>query len=225
MSVIRAALGVGVALALCSCSVLNFLIRAEDFTEPQHYYGELAGVEDRHHRVLAPETQKAFLELMLTSDQQSVSIASTAVDKAALPELRSLAQADAVARGSEATELQAIQARLVPAGQAPDTTPFITLGLTLDQTATNIDPAQLPSADPFDPAYIDLQIRNDQGAINLARALLYNNTDDELTGLANSVVTGRSTEIEDFNTLRTTNFGGPSPAGGVPAVIPDTVRH
>ena len=224
MVILRCLLVLVLAAAMCGCGVLNGLVQLSEFTEPQTLL-LLDGREERHHKVLPPETQKAFLQLMISHHQMAIDMANMALERAELAEIKVMAQGVIAAQSAEVTEMESIQQRLLGASPTPDGDAAGTLGLTDEQTGMDMDMAELMDAGPFDQTFIDMMIMHHQGAINMARALLYNNTDTELGGLANSIITAQSAEIEEMNAIRTEAYGSPSPSGGIPALIPDTVRH
>lgn len=91
-----------------------------------------------------------------------------------------------------------------------------TLGIAADRMGMSMDMSALPTANPFDRAFIGM-IPHHQGAIRMARAELGHGIEPRLRRIARAIIAAQTREIHQMNRWRTSWFGIPSPAGGVPA--------
>jgi uncharacterized protein (DUF305 family) len=82
--------------------------------------------------------------------------------------------------------------------------------------------AELKTAKPFDRAFVDMMIPHHQGAIRMARAELAKGENATLKRLARDIVDGQALEIRAMNKFRRSEFGSPSPAGGIPGKTEET---
>lgn len=91
------------------------------------------------------------------------------------------------------------------------------LGLPMDAMGMSMQMSDLEGAKPFDRTFIDMMVPHHQGAIRMADAELEKGEDSDLKDLAKRIVAAQTKEIEEMNEWREAWYGGPSPAGGVPA--------
>lgn len=91
------------------------------------------------------------------------------------------------------------------------------LGLPMGAMGMSMQMSDLEGAKPFDRTFIDMMVPHHQGAIRMADAELEKGEDSDLKDLAKRIVAAQTKEIEEMNEWREAWYGGPSPAGGVPA--------
>jgi uncharacterized protein (DUF305 family) len=160
--------------------------------------------------------EQAFLQSMVPHHQTAIDMANMALDMAQIQDVHDMAQDVVDAQSAEITQMGQIHQRLFGTALVPDEMAHDALGLTMAEAGMDMSMDDLEGADPFDMDYIDMMIHHHQGAIRMARVLLRNTTDTELTALANSIITAQSAEIVSMNQLRLEQYGAESPSGGVP---------
>ncbi|MDQ3023131.1 MAG: DUF305 domain-containing protein [bacterium] len=178
--------------------------------------GRLLGDHHTDGELLPVQTQKLFLEAMVPHHEMAIEMATVALDRGQLEEIKDMAQMVIDAQSGEITQMEVIHQRLFLSPIQPSLEAHHELGLSEEAAGMHVEMDSLMAADPFDPEFIDMMILHHQGAIRMARILLANNFDPELETLANSIITAQSAEIQDMNALRSEHYGGPSPSGGVP---------
>ena len=161
--------------------------------------------------------EQAFLQAMVPHHEMAIKMAQTALDRAKDPQLKTLAQAIVSAQTQEIAQMHAIHQRLYSSDLKPDPIAHGVLGMSMKDAGMDMSTDALATADPFDKAFIDAMIPHHQGAIRMARVLLANTKDAELTKLGTGIITAQSAEIAAMNALRKKLYGAESPAGGVPA--------
>ena len=160
----------------------------------------------------AASTDLAFATQMADHHEGAIEMAELAARRASRPQIEALASDIVSSQEREIEILEQASKRLGASGaEAGD------LGLSERESGMGHDVAALEGAKPFDRAFIDAMIPHHQGAIRMARIELERGADPELASLAEDVIDAQSREIARMNEWRTEWYGGPSPAGGVPA--------
>lgn len=189
---------------------------------------EQNGMDALMHRASQPQSQppasgdkvQAFLKVMVPHHEMAVEMAQMALERAKAPELIAMARAIITAQNAEIEQMKKIHQRLYSAELAPDMMAHDALGMSMAEAGMNMDMKGLELARDFDQVFIDMMVPHHQGAIRMARVLLANTKDEELTNLGNGIITAQSAEIGEMNALREKLYGEPSPAGGVPEEAP-----
>ena len=157
-------------------------------------------------------TDRAFVGDMVPHHASAVDMAEIARRRGEHPEVKALAEDIIASQGEEIDQMNQAKGTLdedgVKAGK---------LAVPADMTGMDMDAGMLETAKPFDREFIDMMIPHHQGAIRMARAELDEGSSEELKALAEEIVSAQTKEIQQMNAWRTEWYGGPSPAGGVPA--------
>ena len=154
----------------------------------------------------------AFASEMVPHHESAIDMAKVAERQGESQFVKDLAADIVAAQESEITTLTAAKRELEQAGVKQSD-----LGVPAHEMGMEMDSAMLEGAKPFDKAFIDMMVPHHQGAIRMARAEIAKGGDEDLKRLAQEIVDGQAQEIEAMNAFRTETYGGPSPAGGVPA--------
>lgn len=155
---------------------------------------------------------RAFVADMIPHHESAVEMAKVAERRGQSTFVTELAGDIISSQNSEITTMKAIASRLDAAGVKPKS-----LGIAEHQMGMDGDMSELESAKPFDRAFIDMMIPHHQGAIRMARVQLAKGSDAKVKQLATQIIAAQAREITAMNKHRRARFGGPSPAGGVPA--------
>jgi uncharacterized protein (DUF305 family) len=166
----------------------------------------------------APQTavgngiDRAFVADMIPHHKSAVQMAKIAKRRGQSTFVKDLADDIIRTQNAEITTMQSIASRLDAAGVKAKS-----LEIPEHQMGMDADTSKLRTADPFDRAFIDMMIPHHQRAIRMARVELAKGSSADVKQLANEIIAAQTREIEAMNKHRTEEFGGPSPAGGVPA--------
>ncbi len=155
---------------------------------------------------------RAFVADMTPHHKSAVQMAKIATSRGESTFVTSLAGDITRTQNAEIEIMQGIASRLDAAGIKPKS-----LGIAEHEMGMTMDISELRTADPFDKAFIDMMVPHHQGAIRMARVELAKGADAKAKQLATAIIDAQTREIKAMNTHRTKTFGGPSPAGGVPA--------
>lgn len=153
-----------------------------------------------------------FVRDMIPHHESAIEMADVASERGQSEFVKDLAGDILRTQNAEIRQLRGIGTRLDEAGvrRAGD------LGLESHEMGMEGDTAQLREAEPFDRAFIDMMVPHHQGAIRMARVELAKGENAEAKRLARAIIAAQTREIEAMNEHRQEEFGGPSPAGGVP---------
>jgi len=155
---------------------------------------------------------RAFVADMIPHHKSAVAMAKIAASRGTSTFVKNLAGDITRTQNAEIELMQGIASRLDGAGVKAKS-----LGIAEHEMGMDMNISALRTADPFDKAFIDMMIPHHQGAIRMARVELAKGADAKAKQLATAIIDAQTREIEAMNTHRTETFGGPSPAGGVPA--------
>jgi uncharacterized protein (DUF305 family) len=156
-------------------------------------------------------TDRAFVAGMVPHHEAAIEMAELAQEQGESEFVSSLADDIVRTQSEEIATLQNIDAELTNADvEVGD------LGLSEAEMAIEHDMSELETAKPFDRTFIDMMVPHHQGAIRMARVELEEGENADLMQLARQIIDAQSREINEMNAHRTEEFGGPSPAGGVP---------
>jgi uncharacterized protein (DUF305 family) len=156
-------------------------------------------------------TDRAFVAGMVPHHEAAIEMAEMAQERGESEFVASLADDIVRTQSEEIGTLQDIDAELAAADVAVGD-----LGLSEAEMAVEHDMSELETAKQFDRAFIDMMVPHHQGAIRMARVELAEGENADLMRLAEQIIDAQSREIDEMNAHRTEEFGGPSPAGGVP---------
>ena len=173
------------------------------------------GGDDSEEPTAEAHTDGAFIAEMVPHHEGAIEMAEVAVEEAEHPEVRELAESIISSQGEEIAQLEAAHQRLFekPIGEVDHGS----LGLSEMDSGMAHDASALAGAEPFDQEFIDMMIPHHQGAIRMARVELAEGSNPQAKQLATQIIAAQAKEITAMNKHRTAEFGGPSPAGGVPA--------
>ena len=149
----------------------------------------------------APQTLQ-FIDTMTANHQGAINIALLANTRTQRDEVRKLAGSVITELRRETADLKAWRAKWFG-----DEKPAVNMEFPGMKTSiAGIDTVKLAGLkyNEFDVEFIRQMIANHEGAIEMAKALKTDDNYAELTNLANSVVTSRSTEIERMKGLQAT---------------------
>jgi uncharacterized protein (DUF305 family) len=156
-------------------------------------------------------TDRAFVAGMVPHHEAAVEMAELAKERGESEFVTSLADDIVRTQSEEIHTMEDTDAELADAGvEVGD------LGLSEAEMAVEHDMSALEAAKPFDRAFIDMMVPHHQGAIRMARVELEEGENADFMELARQIIDAQSREINEMNAHRTEEFGGPSPAGGVP---------
>jgi uncharacterized protein (DUF305 family) len=165
------------------------------------------------------QAERAFLEAMVPHHESAIEMARLAKRRAEHPEIRELAGAIVSAQEREIADMRRIHQRVFDEPLLPNMDSHAQLGLSPEEAGMmhGEDSAEmLRTEKPFDRAFIDAMIPHHQGAIRMARAVLDQDGDAEVLGLAGAIVRAQAQEIRQMDQWRSEWYGAESPAGGVP---------
>jgi len=155
---------------------------------------------------------RAFVADMIPHHQSAVQMANIATSRGTSTFVTSLAGDITRTQNAEIETMKGIASRLDAAGVKATS-----LGIAEHEMGMEMNISELRTADPFDKAFIDMMVPHHQGAIRMARVELAKGADPKAKQLATAIIDAQTREIKAMNAHRTKTFGGPSPAGGVPA--------
>ena len=160
----------------------------------------------------------AFIDAMVPHHKMAIDMAKTAKERGEHPQIRKLANDIIDAQQAEIVQLNLIRDDL-------STLKKTSLGVPSHLTGMDQGMGGLMNARPFDREFIDMMIPHHQGAIRMAHAELAKGKSPALEQLAKNIVDAQSREIREMNQWRTSWYGKPSPAGGVPSSSSESGTH
>ncbi len=133
---------------------------------------------------------RAFVAAMIPHHESAIEMAQVAADRGTSPFVKELAADIERTQGEEIATMRAIDARLAKAGaQAGD------LGISEHDMGMDMDTTSLKTAEPFDPAFLDLMLPHHEGAVAMAKVELAKGSDAQLKRLAQAIITAQQREI------------------------------
>jgi uncharacterized protein (DUF305 family) len=181
------------------------------------------GSDEEEHAVAASPAQvdDDFTAQMVAHHELAIEMAKVAQERAEHPELGQLADNIVTTQAEEIEQMRAIHQRLF---DGPiDGHEHGDLGLSHAEMGTDMNAAELESAEPFDRAFIDAMIPHHQGAIAMARIQLEEGEDHELEEIARAIVAAQTAEIAQMNQWRERWYGaaaGAAPGEGMTEPAP-----
>jgi uncharacterized protein (DUF305 family) len=163
----------------------------------------------------ANDVDGAFIDEMTAHHRSAIEMARMATEQADHPQVEDLARSIIRSQGQEIAAMEAAHGRLFGGAAGSDT--HASLSLTGSAMGMDMSSSMLAGARPFDREFIDMMIPHHQGAIRMARIERARGESPELRDMAMAIIDAQSREIRQMNRWRTTWYGAPSPAGGVPA--------
>lgn len=125
-----------------------------------------------------------FIDSMIVHHESAIAMANQALQEAARPEVKALAQAIVAAQEAEIAQLRAWRATWYPELAE-------TAGMAMDMGPMEV----VAGAEPFDQRFIQAMIPHHEGAIAMARDALQNAEHQEIKDLAQAVVTAQEGEV------------------------------
>lgn len=156
-------------------------------------------------------TDRAFVAQMVPHHKSAIDMATIAQKRGQTTFVKTLADNIVRTQQSEIGKMQAADQQLASVGVKVGD-----LGVSMHAMGMDMNTSMLKTANPFDKAFIDMMVPHHQGAIRMARIELAKGQDSQLKSVARGIIAGQAKEIGEMNAHRTTAFGAPSPAGGVP---------
>lgn len=157
-------------------------------------------------------TDRAFVAGMTPHHRSAIEMAQIAQQRAQSQFVKQLAGDIIASQSREIATLSRLDQTLAQEGVKPGD-----LGVSEHMMGMNMDMTMLRSANPFDRAFIDMMVPHHQGAVRMARVEVAKGQNPQLKRLAQAIIDAQSREIREMNAHRSAAYGGPSPAGGVPA--------
>lgn len=157
-------------------------------------------------------TDLAFVNDMVPHHSSAVDMAKVAQQRGQRSQIKTLANNIVSSQNAEITQMKAAKQDLVESDVKP-----ASLGVPMHAMGMDMKTGELATAKPFDRAFIDMMVPHHQGAIRMARVELAKGESPALKKLAQQIIDAQTKEIGEMNRWRTTWYGKPSPAGGVPA--------
>jgi uncharacterized protein (DUF305 family) len=155
-------------------------------------------------------TDLAFVDAMVPHHEMAIDMAKIAKERGEHPEIKQLADDIVSSQQGEVARMNLIRDDLSDLKKTP-------LGLPAHLAGMDMKSTTLRTAKPFDREFIDMMIPHHQGAIRMARVEETKGKSPALKMIAADMIEAQSKEIREMNDWRTTWYGKPSPAGGVPA--------
>ena len=159
--------------------------------------------------------ERAFLSAMVPHHRSAIAMAEIAQQRAQDPKIKRLAETIVSAQRSEIAQMERMHERLFGTALRPDETAPGQLGVSADEAGMGDSDAEireLRSADPFDPAFVEMMVTHHEGAVRMARAVLRGAEDSELRTLAEAIISDQEREIREMNAFRQGTSGAPAPA-------------
>ncbi len=154
---------------------------------------------------------RAFVAEMIPHHESAVDMGQMARERGQSAFVRNLAETIIVSQAEEIATMREIASRLAELGVKPRS-----LGLTQAEMGMDHDASHLRSADPFDPAFIDMMIPHHQGALRMSYVVLDRGTGVRTKALARQIIAAQTREIDAMESHRAQTSGGapPPPPGG-----------
>ena len=136
---------------------------------------------------------RAFVAAMIPHHESAVDMAGMAEKRGQSGFVKQLAGDIIRTQNSEITTMRREDAELAKAGVKAGE-----LGVADHAVGMDGDMSMLESADPFDPAFLEMMIPHHEGAVTMAKAELARGADPELKALAQDIIDAQEREIEEM---------------------------
>jgi len=166
-------------------------------------HGSMGMGSDRMARQMVMENGKysdeRFIDAMVPHQQGAIAMAEVALKNAQHEEIKDLSRNIVSTRQAEIEELKSIKkaefgtsnVRPMEMGQEQ-----------MRGMGMMTDPQELARSEPFDKAFIDAMIPNDQSAIEMAKVAYEKSENSRIKKLAENIVSGQQAEIEQMKRWR-----------------------
>ena len=151
---------------------------------------------------LASDIDQAFLQAMVPHHEMAIEMATLAGQKAKNPALKTMAGGIIRTQRDEIATMRKIHLRLFGGELEPDLMAHDRLGMTMTESGMNMDMALLGQAADFDRMFAEQMTQHHQGAINMARKVMAQTTDEEIRTLAESIIAAQTGEIAALAAVR-----------------------
>jgi uncharacterized protein (DUF305 family) len=156
-------------------------------------------------------TDAAFITDMTPHHESAVAMANLAREQAEHPEIRALADDIVATQEGEVSMMRTIRRDMEHVGGEDQNAGQ--MGMSDRDMGTDVDPAQLDGAKPFDRVFIDLMVPHHAVAIAMAREQLAKGIQPALKEMAEAIIDAQSTEIARLKKWRKRWYG----SGEVPS--------
>jgi len=138
-------------------------------------------------------TDRAFVGDMVPHHQSAVEMAKIAQERGQSTFVKQLASDIIKTQTDEIATLRSEDEGLETAGVKKGS-----LGVPEHMKGMDGDMAKLKTADPFDPAFMEMMITHHEGALEMAKAELKKGKDPELKALAQEIIEAQQREIAEM---------------------------
>jgi uncharacterized protein (DUF305 family) len=155
--------------------------------------------------VAGNSTDRAFVADMIPHHESAIEMAEIAQKRGESDFVKSLADDIVQSQSTEIETLRAEDSELADAG--------VDVGDLGMDMSMEMDTAELETAEPFDPAFIEMMVPHHEDAVEMAKMELEEGEDPELKALAEEIITEQEREIAemtDFNGGTVESSGGHS---------------
>ena len=136
---------------------------------------------------------RAFVAAMIPHHESAVDMAEMAEERGQSGFVKQLAGDIIRTQNEEIATMRREDAALAKAGVKPGD-----LGVADHAMGMDGDMSVLETADPFDPAFLEMMIPHHEGAITMAKVELAKGADPELKALAQDIIDAQEREIEEM---------------------------
>ena len=136
---------------------------------------------------------RAFVAAMIPHHESAVDMAEIAEERGQSGFVKQLAGDIIRTQNEEVATMRREDAALAKAGVERGD-----LGVPDHAMGMDGDMAMLETADPFDPAFVEMMIPHHEGAVTMAKAELAKGADPELKALAQEMIDAQEREIEEM---------------------------
>lgn len=151
------------------------------------------GGADQRSASAGNSTDRAFVAKMVPHHRSAVEMADIAVRRGQSALVKRLAGEIVRTQNAEIATMREVDAEL-----ADDGVKNGDLGVGHSMMGMDGDTAALTTADPFDPAFVEMMIPHHEGAITMAQAELAKGQNAELKKLAEAIISAQSKEIGEM---------------------------
>lgn len=136
---------------------------------------------------------RAFVAAMVPHHESAVEMAEIAQERGSSRFVRNLAEDIIRTQNAEIKTMKAEDAKLADEGvQVGD------LGVPDHMMGMDEDTASLETAEPFDPAFLNMMVPHHEGAVQMAEVEVQKGTDPELKQLAEAIISSQKREIAEM---------------------------
>jgi uncharacterized protein (DUF305 family) len=146
---------------------------------------------------------RAFVAAMIPHHESAVEMAEVAQQRGESAFVKKLAEDIIRTQKAEIATMRREDAALAKSGVEKGD-----LGVAEHKMGMDQDMSMLESAEPFDPAFLEMMIPHHEGALTMAEAELAKGSDPELKQLAKEIITAQDREIQEMRAQGGDDSGG-----------------